>query len=134
MLKELIESGFGEKEDYNCAEKIIAGADAVYGLGLAPVCYKLLGAFGNGCGCEEYCGAVAGGVAALGVMFIEKNAHQSQEIADLTSDFIKEFRREASRLDCASLKRLFRTPQEKCRRVIVMAAAALDKTIAEAGR
>ena len=34
MLKDLIESGFGEKEGYNCAEKILYGANIAYSLGL----------------------------------------------------------------------------------------------------
>jgi hypothetical protein len=29
MLKDLIEQGFGEKEDLNCAEKILWGANTV---------------------------------------------------------------------------------------------------------
>ena len=35
MLKEMIAAGFGQAEDYNCAEKIFYGANEAYGLGLS---------------------------------------------------------------------------------------------------
>ena len=34
MLTDLINQGFGEKEDLNCAEKILHGANIAYNLGL----------------------------------------------------------------------------------------------------
>lgn len=41
MLKELLAKGFGEKEDLNCSEKILMGANIAYKLGLDDAALKL---------------------------------------------------------------------------------------------
>jgi hypothetical protein len=41
MLKKLIKNGYGIKEDLNCAETILYGANQVYHLGLNPDSLKL---------------------------------------------------------------------------------------------
>ena len=54
MLAELIKNGFGEKEDLNCAEKILWGANNAYNLGLDREALKLASGFGGGMAIEEY--------------------------------------------------------------------------------
>ena len=48
MLKEMIAAGFGQAEDYNCAEKIFYGANEAYGLGLSEDDLRLAAGFGGG--------------------------------------------------------------------------------------
>ena len=57
MLYDLIMNDFGKEEDYNCAEKILYGANKVYNLGLSKEALKLSAAFGGGMGIESTCGA-----------------------------------------------------------------------------
>ncbi len=54
MLKELIQDGYGIKEDLNCTEAILYGANQVYHLVLNPDSLKLVAAFGGGM-CNTRC-------------------------------------------------------------------------------
>lgn len=47
MLTDLIKNGFGQKEDLNCAETILYGANKAYDLGLSRDALKLAAAFGG---------------------------------------------------------------------------------------
>jgi hypothetical protein len=75
LLKELMEQGFYLKNDLNCAEAILYGANQVYGLGLSSDCLRLSAAFGGGMGVESVCGVVTASLMVLGYMFVEHHAH-----------------------------------------------------------
>lgn len=54
MLKELIQEGYGVKEDLNCAETILYAANRVYHLDLNSDSLKLAAAFGGGMGFDTF--------------------------------------------------------------------------------
>lgn len=130
MLGKLIEQGFGDEEDYNCAEKIVYGANQAYNLELDPSQLKLSAGFGGGMGIETTCGALAGGVMILSHFFVKERAHESNLIKTVSQEFFADYLREMGAIDCARLKEKYRTPETKCRNVIVAAAKALDRIIA----
>ncbi|MGI5891166.1 MAG: C-GCAxxG-C-C family (seleno)protein [Bacillota bacterium] len=129
MLEELISSGFGEDEDYNCAEKIFYGANIAYGLQMDNRYGHLLASYGGGMGVEHLCGAVAAGVAILGYMFIENIAHEGETIKRLTGEFIERYREEMGDILCKPLKDSYRTDETQCFDVIVKAAEILDDIV-----
>src|SRR5665647_1462580 len=86
MLRTLILQGYGEKEDLNCAEKILYGANQVYHLGLDQQALKMVAGFGGGMAIESVCGALTASIMVLGYLFIKKNAHESSRIKDLTQE------------------------------------------------
>jgi len=49
-LSELVESGYGEEHDLNCAETILWAANAVYDLGLDRNALRLAAGFGGAWG------------------------------------------------------------------------------------
>ena len=53
MLKDLLENGYGVKEDLNCAERILYGANKVYKLGLDRDDLKVAAGFGAGMAIES---------------------------------------------------------------------------------
>lgn len=126
MLTDLIKKGFGEKEDYNCAEKILYGANQAYNLGLDQRTLKLAAGFGGGMGIGIVCGSLTAAVMVLGVLFVEKSAHENREIKNLTQEFLMSFRREMGQINCSQLKINYRTEREKCLQVLVKAAEILD--------
>lgn len=132
MLKELIDSGYGQAEDYNCAEKIIHGANKIYNLGLDHNACKLLAGFGGGMGAEKLCGAVASAVAVIGYMFIEDNAHKSPQAKELTKKYIDLYTKKMGDIECGYLKENFRKEDTvKCLPVISVAAEVMDEIIAQ---
>lgn len=130
MLSELIRSGFGNEQDYNCAEKILYGANQAYGLGLSPESLKLAAGFGGGVAIGELCGALCGAVMVLSHLQVQTVAHQSEALKTSTQELLEDFKAAMGVLDCNTLKEKYRTPEEKCFSIIDQAAMCLDRKVA----
>ena len=98
MLKELLEQGFGLEEGYNCAERIIYGANQAYGMGLSKESLKLFAGMGGGMAVGEMCGAVTASIGVLSHFFVRDRAHEPEgKIKPLSVEFVKRF---VERMDC----------------------------------
>ncbi len=126
MLADLIREGYGDKEDLNCAEKILYGANIAYNLGLDKEALKLVAGFGGGMGIEDKCGALTGAIMVLGKLFVKDRAHESTRIKDLTNELFDAYKNEMGFIDCAPLKEKYRTEELKCKNVILKSAEILD--------
>ena len=136
MLKELLEQGFGLEEGYNCAERIIYGANQAYGMGLGKESLKLFAGMGGGMAVGEMCGAVTASIGVLSHFFVRDRAHEPEgKIKALSVEFVKRFveRMDCYRCDCSRLKELYRVPDGNCDRVILGAAEVLDALLVEHG-
>ena len=129
MLKELLESGYGADDDFNCAERILHGANAAYNLGLDKEALKLAAGFGGGMAVEDKCGALTASIMVLGKLFVKERAHESEKIKQLTKELFEEYTKEIGSIDCAPLKERYRTEEYKCRDVIIKAAGVLDTIV-----
>ncbi|MEN6412044.1 MAG: C-GCAxxG-C-C family (seleno)protein [Veillonellales bacterium] len=129
MLSELIKEGFGEKEDYNCAEKLLYGANQAYGLHLDPNALKVSAGFGGGMAIENVCGALTASIMVLGILFVKDRAHESSRIKDLTKELFDAYKKEMGDINCAYLKDHHRNEEIKCRNIIAKAAEILDQII-----
>jgi len=130
MLYELLKSGYGEKEDLNCAEKILYGANESYHLGLDREALKLAAGFGGGMAIEDVCGALTASIMVLGKLFVKNSAHESSRIKELTKEFLTSYQKEMGSIECAPLKAKYRTDAIKCRDIILKAAQILDSIVA----
>jgi C_GCAxxG_C_C family probable redox protein len=126
---DLIKAGFGEDQDYNCAEKILHGANQVYGLNLPKQTLKCAGGFGGGMAIEDKCGVLTAAIMVLGCLFIKDRAHESSRIKDLTRELFARFEKEMGSINCAPLKEKYRTPELNCRLVILKGAEILDSIV-----
>src|SRR5665648_1126692 len=86
MLKELIQDGYGIKEDLNCAETILYGANRVYHLNLNSESLKLAAAFGGGMAIESVCGVLTASLMVLGKLFVPEVAHKYPAIKELSKE------------------------------------------------
>lgn len=129
MLRDLIEQGFGEKEDFSCAEKILYGANIAYNLGLDKEALKLVSGFGGGMAIEDKCGTLTASIMVLGKLFVKERSHESTRIKELTRELFEEYKKEMGAIDCAPLKKMHRTKEEKCFRVILKSAEILDRIV-----
>lgn len=130
MLQELIQGGFGIKEDLNCAETILYGANQVYHLNLNPDSLRLAAAFGGGMAIESVCGVLTASLMVLGMLFVPDIAHKHPEIKELSKELFDTFEKEMGDILCKPLKDNYRTEEKKCREVILKAAEILDKIVA----
>lgn len=131
MLYDLIMDDFGEKEDYNCAEKILYGANEAYGLGLSKDALKLSAAFGGGMGIESVCGALTGAVMALSSKYVKDIAHEDEKIKELSKKLFEEYESEMGSINCKKLKVKYRKEDIGCKNVILAAAKILDNIVKE---
>jgi len=129
MLKELIQNGFGIKEDLNCAETILYASNQVYLLNLNSDSLKLAGAFGGGMAIESVCGVLTAALMVLSKLFIEEVAHRNPEIKELSKELFEIFQREMGEILCKPLKDKYRTEEKKCRDIIVKGAEILDSIV-----
>lgn len=130
MLSDLIKEGFGEEEDYNCAEKILYGANQAYNLGLDQQSLRLAAGFGGGMGIGSVCGTLTAAIMVLGSLFVKGSAHENKRIKTLTQEFLSSFRKEMGDTHCNQLKITYRTKTDKCRQVLVKTAEVLDRIVA----
>lgn len=129
MLTDLMLAGFGEKEDYNCAERILYGANQAYGLHFDHQSLKMSAGFGGGMAIGSVCGALTAAVMVLGTLFVEERAHESTRIKQLTQELFASFREDLGEIDCDPLKIRYRTETEKCKTMIVKVAEILDRIV-----
>ncbi len=129
MLNSLIEQGYGESEDLNCAEKILYGANEAYHLGLTPEALRIASGFGGGMAIGSVCGALTAAIMVLGILFVKDRAHESDKIKILTQELFDTYQDQMGDIDCTPLKNHYRREDIKCRYVIAKAAAALDTII-----
>jgi len=133
VLGKLLQQGFAEGRDLNCAETILYGANEAYKLGLGCDALKVAAGFGGGMAIESVCGALTGSIMVLGRLFVEERAHQSPRLKELIRELLVRYREEMGSIQCDALKESYRTEEKKCRDVIEKAAMVLDGII-EAGR
>lgn len=130
MLKELIEQGYGEQQDYNCAEKILYGANEAYKLGLDKSALRLSAGFGGGMGIGSVCGVLTASVMVLSCLFVADKGHESDRIKKLTQELFQSYREEMGEINCEALKTRYRTEEIKCRVMLIKAAEILDRIVA----
>ncbi|NCD08734.1 MAG: hypothetical protein EOL98_04780 [Negativicutes bacterium] len=133
MLLDLLQKGFGNDTDLNCAEKILYGANWAYDLKLPPEALKLAAGFGGGMGVESTCGAITGGIMVLSHLYVKQRAHECGRIKELEGEFIEAFKNEMGCTDCKCLKEKYRNDEIKCNLVIFKAGEILDRIVAREG-
>lgn len=132
-LKDLLEKGYGNTMDLNCAEKIVSGANWAYDLQLPPIAVKLSAGFGGGMGIEGVCGAASGVVMVLSHLYVKQIAHESTKIKDLEREFFTRFYEELEFIDCKNLKAKYRQDDGNCNFIIFKAAEILDSIVEREG-
>lgn len=133
MLLKLLQDGFGNAMDLNCAEKILYGANWAYNMQLPPEALKLAAGFGGGMGVESSCGVITGGVMVLSALYVKRNGHESGRIKALEKEYIETFTKEMGSIDCAPLKAKYRNDEIKCNLIIFKAGEILDLMVKREG-
>ncbi len=129
MLETMILNDFGKEEDYNCAEKILSGANIAFELGLHQNTYKLSSGFGGGMATGKTCGAVVSALMVLGFLNTDTVAHKSPEMKALIIDYQETFRKRMGDIECVYLKDKFFVEDEGCKKVVSEAAKLLDELV-----
>ncbi len=105
------------EQGYNCAQAVIAAFADLTGL-TEEQSMAVSGGFGGGVGgCrEEVCGAISGGVMALGLLYPHLdggNQNSKQKLYELTQEFRSRFYETFGQTRCAALMQSSSTANEK---------------------
>ena len=133
MYLEAVRKYYGKDFNLNCAEAMIYAGNEVFNLNLDKNTLKTMAAFGGGMGVEEACGAMTGGLAVLGILFVEDRAKESDRIKNLSKKFIQGFRDKLGTENCKKLKGLYRKDADDCNYIMEVAAEVLQDLIEEEG-
>ena len=129
MLLELILDGFGNEEDYNCAEKLLYGANKAYNMNLSPEALKLAGGFGGGMYVADKCGAVTASIMVISYFTNDSVAHQSPRLGGLVKEFQTKYTAKNGTTICEPLKAEYKTEEVGCLHIIADAARILDEIV-----
>lgn len=114
-------------KDYNCAESLLRAVDETEKLGLPECAIHAIGGFGGGCGCGEMCGAVAVGIEAISLKYINDREHTAPECRRECRRFIKEHKERYGGILCRELKPRTYSAECKCKNTIGNTAELLEE-------
>ena len=129
MLAKLIEEGYGKKEDFSCAEKILYASNEVYKLGLDRESMKMSAGLAGGLYSDLVCGAVSAGALVLAKLFIRERAHEKPGVSHLVEELISTVEESLGGTSCAFLKERYRKPDVGCTDLVVNIAEILETII-----
>ena len=121
------------QNDYNCAEAMLRAINDAYGLNLPEGSLHLAAGFGGGMGCEKACGALCGGIAALGPLLVTDKAHAAENFGAKCAQLVQAFERDLGSDLCADLKPRYRTDETRCLTTVELAADSFEQEMAAQG-
>lgn len=116
-------------QDLNCAEAILHAANDAYDLNIADESFRLVGGFGGGMCCGHTCGALSGGIAAIGQKTIRQNAHATPDLKGTCTQFVQDFNAVFGTENCEELKAAYKKDDVRCLEVVMLAADALENVL-----
>lgn len=115
------------KQGFNCAQAVLCACGGYTGMD-EKTALAIAGPFGGGCRCGEICGAVSGGLMAIGLCkpFNEAaNIEAKEKIAAIAKAYTGDFAEKFTSVRCADI----RGEGKSCNDYIAYAAETAEKII-----
>jgi C_GCAxxG_C_C family probable redox protein len=124
------------KSGFHCAEAVLKAIAEIYGEGISDDVLKVATAFGGGVGRtkQDICGALAGGILALGCLYGRSEPGTDwTEAADLAAKLRKKFVKTYGTTNCGALLNGFGPQQDmiRCKQLSGEVADILARIIRE---
>lgn len=126
----LVASDYMLRNDLNCAETMLRGANEAFDLGLPETALRVAAGFGGGMGREGTCGALTGALMALGALRSAGKSHQDPGFGALRDELVRRFEERFGSLECSEIKRAHRTEARGCSAVVEATAEIMDEVLA----
>jgi C_GCAxxG_C_C family probable redox protein len=127
-----ISQRYYKEGNYNCSETLIRAANEYYNLGLHDEDMKMMAGFGGGMFIGGTCGGMTGALAALSKLLVEKKAHEELDVIRPASQLLaRNFRQAFGCWDCAHIKPVWNTTEQKCWPTVKKASEVLEQTVEE---
>ena len=121
---------FRKEENYNCAQAVLCAFEDMTGLD-RETALAITDGFGGGMRCGQMCGAVSGGIVAIGMICKNRGEHpvRSPEIRSMTKKLTKEFGEKEGCLTCREL--LASTKERMCSKYVADAIGMVEEILEE---
>ena len=132
MLRDVVSELYyhGNGHNFSCSEAMIRGIDTYYQLDLPEEVFYAASGFSGGCRHDEMCGALAGSIFALGILYsVKDHAHDSELMGDLREQLFKRFEERFGPYRCVELKKRYHTVERKCEVLLLECADILEDLI-----
>lgn len=131
MLKDLIAAGYGTdpndfEHSYNCAERILNGANEAYGLGLDERIRHMASGCGGGMYIGTTCGTICAAVMVVGLLETKFNQHQTPTLKPKLEKMLGDYQENVGSLLCKDLRPVY-FEQDKCLPLLLKTAEMLDQ-------
>lgn len=90
-------------DGYNCAQSVFGACSDECGID-EKAALAIRARFGGGAGCGELCGAISGGIMAIGAAFANDDPHNSAKVKKLRGELIQKVRDKYGVITCRELK------------------------------
>lgn len=115
----------------NCGETLIETLNIKYELGIDKKAYRMLAPYGFGLCSGRTCGAFAGCVAAIGVMFAYDKPCDNKKMKEVTEKWVSTYVDTFGSIDCSYLRKRYRDPKKGCLAFMEQTAQLFEKFIEE---
>ncbi len=116
-------------ENCNCAETVLKAANEAWDLKLDPQVFVTMAGFGGGVACGHLCGAITGGVAAMGYLYAPKGGHNSPIMGPKAKLLVQLVQQRLGSSLCADLAKEHKTPQHRCIAAVRKVCDIIDEVI-----
>lgn len=115
----------------NCGETLIEALSVKYEIDIDTKAFKMLAPYGFGLNSGKTCGAFAGGVAAIGLMFTEDKPSTNDKMKEIVKKWVEVYTKKFGSIDCEYIRPRHKDPIRGCLKVQEEAGKLFEEFIKE---
>lgn len=119
-----------KEKGYNCAKTVLRAANDAWGLNLDESVYLSMGGFGGGMATRNVCGAISGGIAAMGYLYMDETGYESPLMMAKVKLLMELVKERLGDEKCSFLEPKFKTSEEGCVPTIHVVSKIIDEVVA----
>jgi len=116
-------------EETNCAEALFRAALTARRENVPNECYRMMSGYSGGVSCEDICGAVLGGVAAISYLINQGDEESFERSKEATVAFVELCRQDFNTINCHDIKTVWRTEERRCFQAVEKMAGILEEIL-----
>jgi len=113
----------------NCGETLIEALKIKYELDIDENIYKMLAPYGFGLQTGNTCGAFAGGIAAIGLMFTEDKPSINDKMKEIVKSWVETYIEKFGSINCSDVRPNHMDPKRGCLKVMEEAGTLFEEFI-----
>ncbi len=137
IIADIKKEEFSKKDDEkplyhkNCGETLIEALTIKYEIDIDAKAFKMLAPYGFGLGRGKTCGAFAGGVAAIGLMFTLDKPSTNDNMKEIVKKWVDVYTKRFGSIDCEYIRPRHKDPIRGCLKVQEEAGELFENFIRE---